>query len=351
MENYAQLPELTKQLEYYLGDTNLSRDQFFHNKIQENDEGYLPIEFIEKCNKIILLEASRANILEAIKASTELEANESGDSVRRIGNKALPEFRAQKKLKTQGGAVNVNNQTTESDATKPELVNDPKYMTPLILFIRDIEGLEKNGRALEDAIGEKFQIKVPFARIGTQGDGGHILFDKFTTDQKIVDDLVANGFKLGEKLIKLDLGTDRDRDCFLKEHGNHVNRIIKRKFGKKLGKAKRDMKKKWVGSLEFAGINYPSLEAFKSRFKGLITKTKNGSEIPEDGKNLLAGLLKHHKDSEKKLLNMKGFTVDFHPEFAATRCFFIIREDGTKEDFSYHKCIHNLVNARNEKTA
>jgi hypothetical protein len=33
MENYAQLPELKKQLEYYLGDSNLARDKFFYSKI------------------------------------------------------------------------------------------------------------------------------------------------------------------------------------------------------------------------------------------------------------------------------------------------------------------------------
>lgn len=152
---------------------------------------------------------------------------------------------------------------------------------------------------------------------------------------------------IGEKHVKFDLGTDRDRDAFLKEHGNHVNRIIKRKFGKKLGKAKRDMKKGFSGALEFDGVKYPTLDAFKSRFKGLITKTKNGAEIPEDGKKLLSELLKHHKNSDDKLAGVKGFTVDFHPTFEATRCFFILREDGTKEDFSYHKCIHNLVNSKN----
>ena len=94
MEAYAQLPELQKQLEYYLGDTNLSRDQFFYEKIAESADGYLPLEFIEKCNKIKQLSATRANILEAVGKSEELEANEAGDAIRRVGNKALPEFRA-----------------------------------------------------------------------------------------------------------------------------------------------------------------------------------------------------------------------------------------------------------------
>jgi hypothetical protein len=31
--------------------------------------------------------------------------------------------------------------------------------------------------------------------------------------------------------------------------------------------------------------------------------------------------------------------VGWHPKFTDSRCFFIIRKDGTVEDFSYRKCI------------
>lgn len=344
MENYAHLPELKKQLEYYLSDANLSRDQFFYSKIQETDDGYVPLDCFEKCNNVKKLNASASYMIDAIKESDELELNESNTAVRRVGNKELPEFQAQKKLKTSTGEGRVTHSKHDDDEA---VDGDSDIMVPVILFIRDISGLEKNGRALEEALGEKYQLQIPFARVGSQGDGGHVLLDKSATDKSIIEELTTKGFELNGKVIKFDLGTDRDRDAFLKEHGSHVNRIIKRKFQKKLGKAKRDMKKGVIGAMEFEGVKYPSLEAFKSRFKGLITKTKNDAEIPEDGKQLLLALLKYHKNSEEKLSNVKGFTVGFHPTFDATRCFFILREDGSKEDFSYHKCIHNLVNSRN----
>lgn len=284
-------------------------------------------------------------MVDAVKDSTELELDSSNTAVRRAGNKELPPFQAQKQLKTASGEGRRNIQK-QDDNEDEEAEGESDILVPVILFIRDIAGLEKNGRALEEALGEKFQLQIPFARIGSQGDGGHVLLDKGATDKSIIDQLTTKGFELNGKIIKFDLGTDRDRDAFLKEHGSHVNRIIKRKFQKKLGKAKRDMKKGHTGAMEFEGVKYPSLEAFKSRFKGLITKTKNDAEIGEDGKNLLLALLKYHKNSDEKLVNVKGFTVGFHPTFDATRCFFIIREDGSKEDFSYHKCIHNLVNSK-----
>jgi Protein of unknown function (DUF3223) len=54
-------------------------------------------------------------------------------------------------------------------------------------------------------------------------------------------------------------------------------------------------------------------------------------------------LLKHHERGEEKLKDVEGFTVSLHPEFKQTRCFFVIKKDGTKEDFSFHKCISRMV--------
>jgi hypothetical protein len=42
-------------------------------------------------------------------------------------------------------------------------------------------------------------------------------------------------------------------------------------------------------------------------------------------------LLKYHEKYEEKVKDLKDVSVDIHPKFPNTRCFFIIREDGTKE--------------------
>ena len=341
------IKELTKQLEFYLSDANLARDQFFHSKASETDAHFIHFEFFLKCNKVKKLGAANEDLVKAVEASEKLELNEEKDRIRRAGNPELPAFKAQKRLRVSGNklGVPVNNET--DDTEKKVIPSD--VLDPLILFIREVNGIPKNGKLIEEEIGKKFEIKVPFARIGTSADGGHLLLDKQATKQEIVDELLNDGFKLGEKLIKFDRGTDRDRDHFLKEHARHVNNIIKRKFGKKLGRPDKDLKRYWEGPVKFLDVKYPSLEAFRSRFKGLITKTPNGGEINAEGVALLKELLKYHQKSEEKLKDVKGFTVDFHPNFNQTRCFFIVREDGTKEDFSYHKCVHNLVNQLGKK--
>ena len=39
---------------------------------------------------------------------------------------------------------------------------------------------------------------------------------------------------------------------------------------------------------------------------------------------------------------MKEVVVDINKEHPDTRCFYIVRNDGTREDFSAVKCIENL---------
>ena len=40
-----------------------------------------------------------------------------------------------------------------------------------------------------------------------------------------------------------------------------------------------------------------------------------------------------------KLKDYENFEVGPHPEYPKTRCFFVARKDGSKEDFSVSKCI------------
>ncbi len=53
-------------------------------------------------------------------------------------------------------------------------------------------------------------------------------------------------------------------------------------------------------------------------------------------------LLKYHDKYEAKSKDLKGFTTGPHPEYKNTRCFFAVKEDGSKEDFSSTKCFENI---------
>ncbi|GMP33454.1 hypothetical protein CsSME_00006764 [Camellia sinensis var. sinensis] len=58
---------------------------------------------------------------------------------------------------------------------------------------------------------------------------------------------------------------------------------------------------------------------------------------------LLELLKKGHPEPEKKIGNgISAFQVRFHPQFKS-RCFFIIRNDESVDDFSFRKCVDRIL--------
>lgn len=54
-------------------------------------------------------------------------------------------------------------------------------------------------------------------------------------------------------------------------------------------------------------------------------------------------LKKGHQESKKKIgAGIEAFQVRVNPEFDS-RCYYIIRKDGSIEDFSYRKCVNNII--------
>lgn len=120
--------------------------------------------------------------------------------------------------------------------------------------------------------------------------------------------------------------------------------MCNQEIGKKMGKPQREeQKKRFKGKVEFAGVSYPTIDSLKAVFKAIIVKTKNDAVIEGNGKQQLIELLKYHDKAEDKAKGLKDFTVGIHPEYNLTRCFFVIKDDDTKEDFSFHKCLTNLA--------
>ena len=78
-------------MEYYLGDVNLSKDDFFRNKIGEDKDGYISLDVFQKCNNIKKLAVSNEDIAKACKDSKQVEVSADGSKIRRTGNKELPE--------------------------------------------------------------------------------------------------------------------------------------------------------------------------------------------------------------------------------------------------------------------
>jgi tRNA pseudouridine38/39 synthase len=95
--------------------------------------------------------------------------------------------------------------------------------------------------------------------------------------------------------------------------------------------------------VELGGQKHSDVSKIRQIFKNLLSSTPNGEAIKEPNDLLLKDILKYHENGAKKLADLKNFTVDVHPDHKETRCFFAVKEDGTKEDFSVVKCVNNLL--------
>jgi len=69
---------------------------------------------------------------------------------------------------------------------------------------------------------------------------------------------------------------------------------------------------------------------------------KNGDKLDDSEKKFMIDLLKFHHNSAEKIKDLKEIIVDNHPSFANTRCFIIVKNDGSKVDFSVAKCVDGI---------
>lgn len=120
---------------------------------------------------------------------------------------------------------------------------------------------------------------------------------------------------------------------FWNKHGNHYSGILK-----KLQTAKKMEQKK----VTFMGTVYQDTDKLKQVFRNILNATENNQLIQGESKKKLEELIKYHDKYEQKVKDIKGFTVDIHPTYNDTRCFHILKNDGTKEDFSFIKCIAKI---------
>lgn len=123
--------EIKKQMEYYLSDANLAKDDFFRGKIESNKTGYIQISLFQNCNKVKKMQITDAQVAEACADSKLIELSDDKLSLRRTGNKPLPvqtgslRKRDQKAAKKDEGKSNYKEEKKgEEDPEEVPVVRD-----------------------------------------------------------------------------------------------------------------------------------------------------------------------------------------------------------------------------------
>ncbi|XP_009587068.1 protein EMBRYO DEFECTIVE 514-like [Nicotiana tomentosiformis] len=94
-----------------------------------------------------------------------------------------------------------------------------------------------------------------------------------------------------------------------------------------------------VGSKNF----WSSVEMFDYFYKLLHSWSPNLNLNKYEHLVLLDLLKKGHLEPDRKIgTGIRAFQIRFHPQFKS-RCFFVIREDGSVDDFSFRKCVDHIL--------
>jgi len=85
--------KIIRQIEYYFGDHNLSRDKFLQEEIKK-DEGWIPLEVMLKFNRLAQMSKEAEVIAGAVAKSTSglLEVHEDKSKIRRNPERKIPDW-------------------------------------------------------------------------------------------------------------------------------------------------------------------------------------------------------------------------------------------------------------------
>ena len=121
-------------------------------------------------------------------------------------------------------------------------------------------------------------------------------------------------------------------------------RLAKKNNRKSQDQKREEKAKRQKKSYEIAGVYYMDINKVKSKSRAILNNMKDGDKLNESDTDFIKYILKCHSKADEKVKDFDGFVVGPHPEYPKTRCFFVLKKDGSKEDFSVSKCIANLEN-------
>jgi len=223
------MSKVREQIEYYLGDINLSRDKFFREQIQTDKEGYISVTHFLNCNNVKKQGWKTEDIIAACKDSTLVEIK--GQKVRRAGNKELPEFQVKKR------EVKANDKKPEQEKIvedqldergRPILV-EKDFDNPLIVTYATVvakgEEFKVDWKLVEAKIKEEYPgLKLIYSRMDDHG--GHLAFSQLRLKHDLMDDLIKNGAEIQERPFTFEKTTGDELKEFWQKQGGHFQFCI-----------------------------------------------------------------------------------------------------------------------------
>ncbi len=92
--------------------------------------------------------------------------------------------------------------------------------------------------------------------------------------------------------------------------------------------------------IELGGEAFPTKDAAKKRIQAMLGSYQPGMIVNPFDSLILCDLVQRHPSAEQKIgAGIAGFQVMRNPEYPSSKCFALVRTDGTATDFSYNECL------------
>lgn len=334
------------QAEYYMSDENLKIDSFFHRKISDSKDGFIPIDFLLNCNKMKKLVSKKEDLVAALKKSKQLVVSDDGAMFKRVNSK-IPQLTLLNKKRA-------NNKAEDKEESKPLVSVEKKDDEVVIYSIKASKCIDANWRIIQECIIKNNPgLEVSYMRFAK--DAGHL-----GLANKVIGKLV-------ETKVKLDLEDGKDvvveiYKCaaddlvdFWKQHGNHLKMCLNKdlKFDKSTKKDKesnRNKKRdeehggasktdhKLTTPVTLGQNKFIDIKDIRQKARSIMNNINNGAKPLSHETKFLEDVLKYHPNKQKTE-DLDYFTTGQHPEHPENKCFFIVQKGGEKVDFSINKCL------------
>jgi len=298
-----------KQVEYYLSDDNLRHDKFFHDKISGNKEGWLEIALILSCNKMKVMRATNEDVLASL-GDSKIEVSEDKLSIRRPGNLALVALEAKPQHHKKSAAH--------------------AHIGGVIALIKSIPA-EQSWIQIKEALRAKLPDKVQLWFVSEVNDKCEcvIAVAPFEGDIKFFDELAL---EVGAAKLKCAIAHGDELQGALKVMPKHIRDKREKEVRKRQKERNRPI---LVGAHRFVNVT-----ALRGRVKEILNSRSDGEQLKPDGSDykLIKALLSFHPKGEAKSKGMVGIKVAKSSQ-GESRCFWMVKENGSAEDFSAQKCL------------
>ncbi|KAK4338358.1 hypothetical protein RND71_042845 [Anisodus tanguticus] len=107
---------------------------------------------------------------------------------------------------------------------------------------------------------------------------------------------------------------------------------------------KKSCKSQWSIANLRSFLSFNDIKKLSQALKQMLSKYAIDRELSEADKSIVMMALHFHpRRSEKIGKGALEIKIGYHKEYEDSRCFMLVRTDGTVEDFSYRKCLQHAL--------